>query len=518
VSYNLIDKPWIPVRRRSGATDWIAPWQITETDDPPMFVDSARPDFDAALTEFLIGLLQTTIGPEDTRAWRKLYRHPPAPSELEDAFLDVRDAFDLFGSGARFLQDASVRDESDGHPVEGLLIGQPGAHTRIQNTDHFVHAGQIQALCEACGAAAIYALQAFGPAGGAGYRVSLRGGGPLSVTVLDSNLASTTIANLLVGRARPERQELVFPWLAPLRTSKQGEVTTPEDAHPLQAFWGQPNRVFVTPDGVGRCDCCGRASTQTIRRFWKEPHGVNYEGAWIHPLTPYRLTKEGVPISIKGTPRRVPYSLWLDFLVPTDTTRPPQNILALQQEQRNEGTARIRACGFDMDNMKARGWCSEEFPVFHLEPPRLDEFASVLRQLVELASGHEKALILGVQKAIKRLKSEAKASSSPIESLRLAFWARTESVFFDIAATLAESSASEVECKEAWLRATEDACLEVFRSRVDLSALLDTRNVDRATSAYVTLRRAVSATGEKNRKKLNLAPRRKEKNENATSS
>lgn len=517
MSYNLIDEAWIPVRRKSGATGWIAPWQITETDDPPMFVDSVRPDFDATLTEFLIGLLQTTIGPKDTRAWRKLHEHPPAPRELEEAFRDVRDAFDLFGSDARFLQDASVWDQSDGHSVAGLLIGQPGANTKSQNTDHFVRAGQIEALCEACTAAAIYALQAFAPAGGAGYRVSLRGGGPLSVTVLDSNLAGTIIANLLVGWERPVALELVFPWLAPLRTSKQGEVTTPEDAHPLQAFWGQPNRIFVTPDGAGRCDCCGRASEQTIRQFWKEPHGVNYEGAWIHPLTPYRLTKDGAPISIKGTARGVPYSLWLDIVAPTESSRPPDNVFALQQEQRVERTVRIRACGFDMDKMKARGWCSEEFPVFHLEPRRLGPFVSTLRQMIELVSGHEKALIAGIQKALKRIRSDAKANSSVIESSRLAFWARTESVFFDVAATLAESTASEVACKEAWLRATEDACLEEFRLRIDLTALLDTRNIDRATSAYVTLRRAVSASGKQNRKKLNLEPLEKEKSENATS-
>lgn len=34
--YNLIHESWIPVRRKSGRADWLAPWQITEADDAPV--------------------------------------------------------------------------------------------------------------------------------------------------------------------------------------------------------------------------------------------------------------------------------------------------------------------------------------------------------------------------------------------------------------------------------------------------------------------------------------------------
>ena len=30
MSFNLIAEPWIPVRRRSGLADRIAPWQLTD--------------------------------------------------------------------------------------------------------------------------------------------------------------------------------------------------------------------------------------------------------------------------------------------------------------------------------------------------------------------------------------------------------------------------------------------------------------------------------------------------------
>jgi CRISPR system Cascade subunit CasA len=59
---NLISERWIPVRHADGSHERIAPWQLTDGvggDNPIVAVASPRPDFDGALTQFLIGLLQT---------------------------------------------------------------------------------------------------------------------------------------------------------------------------------------------------------------------------------------------------------------------------------------------------------------------------------------------------------------------------------------------------------------------------------------------------------------------------
>ena len=60
---NLISECWIPVRRADGSRQRITPWQLTDgvSDNPILAVASPRPDFDGALTQFFIGLLQTTI-------------------------------------------------------------------------------------------------------------------------------------------------------------------------------------------------------------------------------------------------------------------------------------------------------------------------------------------------------------------------------------------------------------------------------------------------------------------------
>ena len=69
---NLIEDPWIPARRRSGVAGRIAPWELTEgfDTDPWVEVAAPRPDFDGALVQFLIGLLQTCLAPADPHTWR----------------------------------------------------------------------------------------------------------------------------------------------------------------------------------------------------------------------------------------------------------------------------------------------------------------------------------------------------------------------------------------------------------------------------------------------------------------
>ncbi|HNB90754.1 MAG TPA: type I-E CRISPR-associated protein Cse1/CasA, partial [Plasticicumulans sp.] len=82
---NLIDDTWIPVRRHSGIRALIAPWQIAESDDPVIAIDSGRPDFDDALFQFLIGLLQTLCAPTDELDWADRL-DPPAVERLRERF------------------------------------------------------------------------------------------------------------------------------------------------------------------------------------------------------------------------------------------------------------------------------------------------------------------------------------------------------------------------------------------------------------------------------------------------
>ena len=86
---NLISDPWLPVLRKRASRDRIAPQQLTESDDPIVAVASPRPDFDGALWQFLIGVLQTCVPPADDSAWCEWLAKPPPPAELQQLLIDA---------------------------------------------------------------------------------------------------------------------------------------------------------------------------------------------------------------------------------------------------------------------------------------------------------------------------------------------------------------------------------------------------------------------------------------------
>jgi CRISPR system Cascade subunit CasA len=80
-----------------------------------------------------------------------------------------------------------------------------------------------------------------------------------------------------------------FPWLADITVTQPGQETAPVQVHPDHIFWATPRRIRLNMDGLmsGKCDICGRTSDRLIRQFYAKNYGLNYKGAWLHPLSPY---------------------------------------------------------------------------------------------------------------------------------------------------------------------------------------------------------------------------------------
>ncbi|MHB8249672.1 MAG: type I-E CRISPR-associated protein Cse1/CasA, partial [Acidithiobacillus sp.] len=243
---NLIYDPWIPVRRADGSRETIAPWQLTESiaSNPIVTVASPRPDFDGALTQFLIGLLQTTCAPLNVFTWRKWRREAPAPESLRERFAAVAHVFELEGEVA-FMQDYCPAELTNELEIAALLIDAPGENTLEQNKDHFIKRNGVTHLCPACVATALFSLQTNAPSGGKGYRTGLRGGGPLTTLVLGKTLWETCWLNIIDTAARHQGDEGGkkdgeadrFPWLALTRISEAkppAGITTLVDVHPDQ--------------------------------------------------------------------------------------------------------------------------------------------------------------------------------------------------------------------------------------------------------------------------------------------
>lgn len=450
---NLINDAWIPAIRQDGTECKIAPWQIAETDNPVTELCAPRADFQGALYQFLIGLLQTCIAPEDIVEWEERYIDPPSPGDLQEAFNAWASGFELIaevGSPA-FLQDFTLEDGEE-KGIAGLLIEAPGGKTLKDNLDFFVKGGQVNALCSSCTAQALFTLQTNAPSGGVGHRVGLRGGGPLTTLlrpVGESSLWQKLWLNVLdqeqnLNAPAQVMDASVMPWLAPTRLSdKSGKATLPDDTHPLQMYWGMPRRNRLSPSNQsGECDLCGEPDSPLYSHYRTRNYGVNYEGPWVHPLTPYRfdLKKENEPLSLKGQKGGLGYRHWLGLMFQDEdngdrAAMAVQDFFKSKARELDSGKQLSLWCfGYDMDNMKARCWYEHILPVFHLESEQIVNLQAWVQTLLTCAKDTAPLIRKYVKEAWYRRPEDATGDVGFIDT---EFWQATENDFYRLLAQLA---------------------------------------------------------------------------------
>lgn len=458
---NLLEAPWLPFRARDGSLSYRPPAAIADPD----IVDLALPraDIQGAAYQFLIGLLQTAWPPEDYGDWVDRRIEPPGVEALEAAFAPFAAAFALDGDGPRFMQDLDPLEDAKPGPVAGLLIDSPGANGLKLNTDHFVKRGRVEAICEDCAALALFALQINAPSGGAGYRVGLRGGGPLTTLVLpDDPEASlwhrlwlnvvpiTAIApNGKPGGAPRADDDTLFPWMGPTRVSdRKGTEVLPDAMHPLHAYWAMPRRFrLLFEDRPCRCDLCGRDTPRRIAETRAKNYGANYAGPWQHPLTPYRIDPKKPsepPLSTKGQPGGLGYRHWSNLVLEDaegsgalpagvihDYLTHKVDFVAQERRAGEDIEAllkpRLWAFGYDMDNMKPRGWYSVELPLVAVPPAQQERLRTWVQAFTELARQVAWMVRNQIKVAWFSRPSDAKGDMTPIDTQ---FFEATQAGFF----------------------------------------------------------------------------------------
>ncbi|WP_272700020.1 type I-E CRISPR-associated protein Cse1/CasA [Desulfovibrio sp. Fe33] len=448
MEYNLMNEPWLPAIFGDGRTEWIRPWEIVG-DDPPVALNPQRPDFRAALMEFLVGLLQTAFAPESMKARDELLKNPPDRETLRSAFTAHAPYFNLFGERPRFMQDLTMSDADKPvrNGVGALLIEQPGAITLRENKDLFIKRGQLKTLCPACAAAALHTLQAFAPSGGRGNRTSMRGGGPLSTLAVGKTLWESLWLNVSPSKGEPnfkaapgddELKTRVYPWMSPTRTSDKNEQVHPDDMHPLHAFWGMPRRIVLREtDATAPCDICGRTHPVAVREFLSRPNGYNYGPEWVHPLTPYTIEEGKPPLSIKGRSNIEAYGNWLGVVYGEPDgkrfMRPARCVRNARRQSR-----KVNVAGYDMDNAKAREWCEHLFPIIPVEGDTA-AFSRDVNNMVTAADQVRRILVGTLKDALvnEAGKNQAKIDSDLFKNTGNRFWSETEAAFYECAAKLA---------------------------------------------------------------------------------
>lgn len=405
MAFNLIRDPWIPVTCRSGCIRVVRPAQIALADDPPVAPAWPRADFNLACLELLIGLMRAACPPSRDMVWKA---DPPDAALLAERLEALAPAFDLDGDGPRFLQDfEALQGEANG--VDMLLIDSAGAATSRKKADLMARYGRYGRFGRAAAAMALYTLQSQAPAGGAGNRTSMRGGGPM-ITLVEPRIEDAAgrmglpdlyhmvWANVPPGQALdPDRIAQAFPWMRPTVTSEKGQAVQGGDQHSsrdkeiaaVEAFFGMPRRlrlVFAEAAPDQCCDLTGQADARLATGVIQRPYGTNY-GIWRHPLTPYYAVKgkEQEILPVHPKPGRFGYRNWLGVVLkdPEAGRLQAENVKVFL-DSRVDSYARAELSllvgGWAMSNMSPLDFVHARQPLFHFadDERRADlEFAAI---------------------------------------------------------------------------------------------------------------------------------------------
>lgn len=504
---NLLADPWLPFEKAGGGVEFLSVAKILSSDVTDLALP--RADFQGAAYQFLIGLLQTAYAPSNIDQWMENYENPPTEQQLSDALLPFLPCFEVEGTGPSFMQDLDNLGSESSTPVAGLLIDSPGASTIKNNTDHFVKDGRVEAVCPNCAAMALFTMQINAPSGGKGYRTGLRGGGPLTTLLLPSGETSTLWKKLWINVSDGELMEGareagpdpdIFPWMGATRTSKKGQATLPNQVHPLHVFWAMPRRFRLEFENhETQCDLCGQVSSKRVRHIRARNYGNNYDGPWRHPLTPYRRDPkqpQQPPLPIKGQPGGIGYRHW-ESLVLEDAqgegNLPALNVLDYPRkadECEAEGVelprvARLWSFGYDMDNMKPRGWVGTQLPFVALPNRHQERLQSWLRTMVSYAKEVCWQLRRSTKEAWFKRPSEAKGDLEYIDSR---FWEQTEQPFYSLLAELGTRLMEEdirrlpADIAEVWYLEVRKQAITIF-DELTLGGPTDALNMKRITKA-----------------------------------
>lgn len=513
----------MPVRDRSGARRWVSPAELADQD--LVAFDADRADFNGALAQFAIGLLSTHAPLSSARDWERWFADPPDLNTLQAWWENSVAHFGYDGEGARFMQDRTLAAKAD-FGISGLLIDSPGENAVKNNSDHFVKRGRIEHLCPHCAVTALLTLQINAPAGGAGHRTGLRGGGPLT-TLLACQPARSLWHDLWLNVIEPPERDahggdakklaphFTFPWLEPVDAIQhdQGQ-TSPVQAHPQHIYWAMPRRIRLDFDQTveGECDVCHRHHPKLLSRYATVPYGLNYKGPWDHVLSPYyRVKDEWLPLHPQ--PGGFGYRHWLPWLVGVadekTAQRPARVVTHFRTSRRTRQAGPVPslwAFGYDMDNMKPRCWYEARLPVYSLDgcgSADVKRLQAVLQGWLEGAKDSVYALRSAVKTAW--FGGEARGDYGAVDA---AFWAQTEADFYGLLQRLIDAmrtGASDTDLEslgQSWLKTLQRACLVLFDGVFVGAGAIDRSNPRRVATANKFLR--ATMYGDKLKKTLNL--------------
>ncbi len=463
---NLISDPWIPIVRECGLLDEVRPDQIAEPDVQRF--NWPRPDLNLACHELLVGMTYLACPPTD----KSQCFSPPDADTFRAALEPFVPAFNLLGDAPCFMQDY---ENLEGEPKapDMLFIDHAGEATQKKNADLMVRRSRYEVLPLPLAAIALYTLQAFAPAGGAGNRTSMRGGGPMVTLVKPEarGLWQMIWANVPCGRPHGTAGMKKLPWMRPTVTSEKGQVVTPVgdvmDGPDPEMFFGQPRRLRLVATDAG------------VSGVIQRKYGTKYS-QWVHHLSPYYRDKNGDLLPVHPKPGIFCYRNWRGILL-KDSSRQTAKVLSDYPAGPGIPPAHLVVAGWAMDNMKPLDFIWSEQPVIHLNP--VAEDAAVA--MVEAA---EQVAYLLTEELCEA--TGENSAGGRADTTRRLFYTRTHPPFEHRLGSLSNDSLPD---HAGWLNDMSRVAVEIFDSEVlsELSQMQESRRkkaIDARKNLVLTLK------------------------------
>jgi CRISPR system Cascade subunit CasA len=240
-------------------------------------------------------------------------------------------------------------------------------------------------------------------------------------------------------------------------------------------FWAMPRRIRLDiEERKAVCKVTGIETDKAVSTFRTQNYGGNYSGTWSHPLTPYKWDPKKPNeehLSAKGQPGGITYKFWdqLTFSSDVDGQRCAAvvqhyyDIFDMFATQHNQVPS-LWIFGYDMDNMKARGWYSSHLPLFDIQIQYQDQALRQIKQLQTLSTNILWHCRTQIKAAWFDKPADAKGDMSFVD---MAYWQRSHNIFFNTVASLLENSKGQIcvlnpEQAKEWLTSIRNLCIDLF--------------------------------------------------------
>lgn len=499
---NLLIDNWIPVLRKDGSTDKISPiGLLSDSDDnPAVEINSVRPDFDGAIMQFLIGVYQVLLSPEEDEDCNEFFKTKPSVDSLKERIDLIAPAFVFDEGDHRFMQDPSADGSDEDRDINKLLLDNSSKPNM-----HFIKEGTIQHICPHCVAMALITLQLNSPVGGRGHWTSLRGGGPLTTLVCMSDDEKTLWKNIALNilsnekfptkedtAVNPDDVSRIFPWL---RDELPNSDVVPEilpggDMHPYHVLFNLPRRIWIDFNDTvsGECDLCGAKSNSLVKTYRTYNHGMNYNNSfWHHPFTPYKYSDKEDEWSPVLCEESIGYNNWIGYVCssPEDSLKPqPAKVVDKVSERFREiSDLKINMFGYAMEKgkAKARVWTQATFPTIPIDDAYRKKFLKEVSYLIQTAEKIMAFTVTNIKLSYTKSAENKKSSinQGKFSDVRAAFWHQTEPLFYDtlpllVKALIADNEKGDdehsevIECKKNWLRKLGIIVMQIFDERTTI--------------------------------------------------